>query len=259
MQEVFILHRQLFDNMPGNWATVRSQIQETTAKLLLVHTNATHACMRLVRDKVHPNKLGLATTQDTPENMLRVLGWDACSGHLSLDNVLSEMLMRQTGEVMGTFPNIHQNLSAMGKTSTDGCHSPSTGLTESDNTSLASATSTETNGQYSSTKSPSSSSEDLRPMRMDFQQEAEFQNLSRPNTKTQACVESTVLLATNFVFTPLLDLSFSATYCQSIKASQYSRVTLVQRWLSMTPPKLRTALYAPTPAERKKLESHREF
>jgi hypothetical protein len=46
MQEVSILHRQLFDNMPGNWATVRSQIQETTAKLRLVHEIATHACMR---------------------------------------------------------------------------------------------------------------------------------------------------------------------------------------------------------------------
>jgi hypothetical protein len=226
MQEVFTLHRQLFDNMTGTWATVRSQIQETTAKLRLVHENATHACMRLVRDKVHPNKLGLATTQDTPENMLRVLGWDAGFGHLSLDNVLNEMLMRQTGEVIGTFPNIHQHLSAMEKISTDGRHSPSTGLTESDNTTLASATSTERNRRWSSIKSSSSSSEDLRPLRMNFQQEAEFQNLSGSNTRIQACVEPTVLLATKWDPLCFRTLARFIVFCYIL--SKYKSFTVLQ-------------------------------
>jgi hypothetical protein len=226
MQEVFILHRKLFDNMPGNWATVRSQIQETTAKLRLVHENATHACMKLVRDKVHPNKLGLATNQDMPENMLRVLGWDAGSGHLSLDNVLSEMLMRQTGEVMGTFPNIHQHVSAMGRISTDGRHSPSTGLMKSDNASLASATSTETNGRYSPIKSPSSSSEDLRHLCMNFQQEGDFQNLSGSNTRIQARIEPKVLLATKWDPLCFHTLARFIVFCYIL--SKYKNFTVLQ-------------------------------
>jgi hypothetical protein len=182
--------------------------------------------MKLVRDKVHPNKLGLATNQDMPENMLRVLGWDAGSGHLSLDNALSEMLMRQTGEVMGTFPNIHQHLSAMGKISTDGRHSPSTGLTESDDASLASATSTETNRRYSFTKSPPSSSEDLRPLRINLKQEAEFQNLSRSNTRIQACVEPTVLLATKWDPLCFHTLARFIVFCYIL--SKYKSFTVLQ-------------------------------
>jgi hypothetical protein len=226
MQEVFILYRQLFDNMTETWATFHSQIQETTAKLRFVHENATHACMRLVRDKVHPNKLGFATTQDTPENMLRVLGWDAGSGHLSLANVLSEMLIRQTGEAMGTFPIIHQHISAMGKISIDGRHSPSTGLTESDHTSLASATSTEVNGGHSAITSPSSSSEDLRALCMNVQQEGDIQSLSGSNTRIQAFVEQTELLATKWDPLSYHTLARFIVFCYTL--SKYKSFTVLQ-------------------------------
>jgi hypothetical protein len=127
---------------------------------------------------------------------------------------------------MGTFPNIHQHLSAMGKISTDGRHSPSTGLTESDDESLASATSTKTNGRYSPIKSPSSSSEDLRHLCMDFQQEGDFQNWSGSNTRIQACIEPTVLLATKWDPLCFHTLARFIVFCYIL--SKYKSFTILQ-------------------------------
>ncbi|ORX94547.1 hypothetical protein BCR34DRAFT_499185 [Clohesyomyces aquaticus] len=79
MQEVSIVYRYLLKDVPDTWNTIRGCIDTYTTKLLIVHENAKMACVKLVRDKAHPNKIGLATTEDTPENMLRVLGWDVGS------------------------------------------------------------------------------------------------------------------------------------------------------------------------------------
>jgi hypothetical protein len=133
---------------------------------------------------------------------------------------------------MGTFPNIHQYLSAMGKINTDGRHSPSTGLTESDKTSLASAISTEKNGRYSFTKSPSSSSEDLRPMRMNLKQEGDFENLSGFNTRIQACIEPTVLLATKWDPLCFHTLARFVIFCYIL--SKYKSFAVLQGNISAT-------------------------
>ncbi|KAF2680075.1 hypothetical protein K458DRAFT_445516 [Lentithecium fluviatile CBS 122367] len=114
MQEVFFLYRHMFEHIPDAWKTIRSWIDESTAKLRLVHGNAKHACMKLVRDKVHPNKLGLATTEDIPENMLRILG-----AHLS------------------------RYLPTTGTIKIDGRRSPSVASMESGNPSSASTTNAE--------------------------------------------------------------------------------------------------------------------
>jgi hypothetical protein len=134
--------------------------------------------------------------------------------------------MRQTSGMMGAFPNIYQHLSAMGRISSDGRHSLFTGLSESDDTSLASATSMETNGRYSSMKTPSSSSEDLRPLCMNLQQEGDIQNLSGSNTRIEACVEPTVLPATKWDPLCFHTLARYVVFCYIL--SKYKSFTVLQ-------------------------------
>ncbi|KAF2462610.1 uncharacterized protein BDR25DRAFT_386983 [Lindgomyces ingoldianus] len=120
MLEIFILHRYFFTDMPDTWKSVRLWIDESTTKLQLVHENAKLACMNLIRDKVHPNRIGLSTTEDTPENMLRVLGWEIGSEAPSLASTIRQSLDVKENEALKRSSVLFHHFSAANTTRTDG-------------------------------------------------------------------------------------------------------------------------------------------
>lgn len=75
VNDIFSTYRRVFQSNPSAWKTVEVWLDETTANLARVVTQARTTCASLSKDKVKPTQLGLNPKQETPRKILLLLGW----------------------------------------------------------------------------------------------------------------------------------------------------------------------------------------
>lgn len=200
MQDVFLLYRQIFRLAPDTWEPINEWIEDTAAKLRAVHFNAKNACMKLVRDKVHPNKLGLGTTEDIPENMLRVLGWDLSSVVHLVADVAPGIGATKADSGANKDPSLLGPFAILQASSDDGSSYSSTVSSLSNSTRATSTTSTELDLDLSRTETPSGFVKEAQGESSDPCQNRLETNaaLSSSAMRTQEFVERTLPIITQW-------------------------------------------------------------
>ncbi|KAL1867537.1 hypothetical protein VTK73DRAFT_4140 [Phialemonium thermophilum] len=73
--ELFSAYRWVHQDAPDAWQRVDQWLCDTTRELRGVVAQAQTACARLTQDRVRPTQLGFGSKQDTPRQILQVLGW----------------------------------------------------------------------------------------------------------------------------------------------------------------------------------------
>ena len=165
MQEIFLVYRYIYTEMPEAWASCHDSIDTCTTKLRQVHENAKEACKDIMTHRVHPKIFG-GPTEDT----LRLLGWgttDATRDTHILASLVRQALHSKGIEIPDNIPFlVHFFQDSEAGMPDQDSSTPSTPASYSTGT-ATSKTPTEYDFDSSSSETSFRGAEDLEKLRLD--------------------------------------------------------------------------------------------